>query len=547
MRLKFEFVCNAHLDAMNPHLQYLLQLQTGQAAALSPQLAQLHLLQQQSLQRQQLLSHLQQGQPGRAGQGPLSVQGQLHSGGGQLHSGQGQPQSTPGVSAGPASTLGALGSLPAAMGGPALGGPALGGALGGALSGALSGAPGGALPQVPLIKEVWAHNLETEFLALRTFTNDPAAEVYIAVHQEIPGIVARPVGTFKSLLDYHFQTLRLNLDLLNLIQLLLCITKRPRTDADLTTDALQPTVVWQFNFLYDLAREMYNEEHLAMLAQTSLVNLELHMQQGIPHLAFAELFIESGVLLDTSTNWISYHGGYDLGFLISLLANQNLPVEERDFLWWCDKYFPRFFDLKYMGQQLVKHANGAGGGNSGSSAAAAGGGGAGASGGGAAPGLGDDKGATQTKPSIEYLAEELRLLPISPIIRQYFAQQASQQSAAAVASAAASAAAASAITGGPNQSSPRVAAAAAAAAAAAVPTAAPITANHTTSTLHAYLLMECFKELLRLLNAGSDPGAFLAPFRGLIWGLTANQSALVANGTRGQDYDKSGAAHFGRA
>ena len=68
------------------------------------------------------------------------------------------------------------------------------------------------------------------------------------------------------------------------------------------------------------------------------------------------------------------------------------------------------------------------------------------------------------KPSIEYLAEELHLLPISPAIRQHF-------------------------------------------------TNSTFHSQQLTSTLHAYLSMECFKELLRRSNM-----TLLSRFKGTIWG-----------------------------
>lgn len=284
--------------------------------------------------------------------------------------------------------------------------------------------------QAPIIREVWKQNLESEFHSLRTFINDKTSNVYIAVHQEIPGIVARPVGTFKSASDYHFQTLRANSDLLNLIQLSLCIIK-------IKNNEITNSIIWQFNFLYDLTQEMYNEEHLSMLNQTSQIDFPLHMTQGIPHFDFAELIIESGLLLDSSINWVSYHAGYDLGFFVSLILNDNLPVDEQDFFWWCSKYFPNFYDLKYIGSQTLNKTNT------------------------------EEKAAT--KPSIEYLAEELHLLPISPAIRQLFTT--------------------SQIPGHQQQM---------------------------TSPLHAYLSMECFKELLK--QSGYDL-SILNRFRGHIWGL----------------------------
>lgn len=321
--------------------------------------------------------------------------------------------------------------------------------------------------QVPIIKEVWSGNLEQEFNILRSFINDKTSSIYISIHQEIPGIVARPVGTFKSSSDYHFQTLRSNSDLLNLIQLSLCAVS-------VKNNEISNSVIWQFNFRYDLSKEMFNEEHLTMLLQTSQINFAMHMSQGIPHFAFAELMVESGLLLDPSINWLSYHLGYDLGFLISLLTNDVLPNEEKDFFWWCSKYFPNFYDLKHIGNQLLNAGKSSGNGSNNNNDLSG-------------NGAGGDKGLTLVnKPSVEYLAEELHLLPISPLIRQYFA---------------------SSTQGGQFSGHQH---------------------QQMTSTLHAYLLMECFKELFR--QSGFDFGVF-EKYKGYLSGLGETiESGLAGTG-----------------
>lgn len=335
--------------------------------------------------------------------------------------------------------------------------------------------PQGQQPQqVPIIKDVWNFNLEYEFNNLRNFIDDKSSKIFISIHQEIPGIVARPLGTFKLSADYHFQCLRSNLDILNLIQLSLCAVK-------VQGDKISNLVIWQFNFAYDLTQEMFNEEHLFMLSQTSQINFAMHMSQGISHLAFAELMIESGLLLDQSINWLSYHSGYDLGFLISLLTNDILPCDEKEFFWWCTKYFPNFFDLKHIGNQLLNGGNDKSSGNHNANSEIGGLGSA------LNPGAAGDmkKGLTgNNKPSVEYLAEELHLLPISPLIRQYFASTTANQFA-----------------GHQHQ--------------------------QMTSTLHAYLLMECFKELFRQL--GGDFSVF-EKYKGYLFGLgDALEAVLEGN------------------
>ena len=62
---------------------------------------------------------------------------------------------------------------------------------------------------------------------------------------EFPGVVARPIGSFGSHTDYHYQTLRCNVDLLKLIQLGL-------TFADEAGNLVEDCPTWQFNFQCDL-------------------------------------------------------------------------------------------------------------------------------------------------------------------------------------------------------------------------------------------------------------------------------------------------------
>ena len=66
------------------------------------------------------------------------------------------------------------------------------------------------------IREVWSLNLEEEFKHICAIVNDYP---YVAMDTEFPGVVARPIGDFKSSSDYQYQLLRCNVDLLKIIQL----------------------------------------------------------------------------------------------------------------------------------------------------------------------------------------------------------------------------------------------------------------------------------------------------------------------------------------
>ena len=55
------------------------------------------------------------------------------------------------------------------------------------------------------MREVWQDNLDSELEIIRGIVDEYP---YIAMDTEFPGVVARPVGTFKNSGEYHYQTLR---------------------------------------------------------------------------------------------------------------------------------------------------------------------------------------------------------------------------------------------------------------------------------------------------------------------------------------------------
>lgn len=207
--------------------------------------------------------------------------------------------------------------------------------------------------QDPRIREVWKHNLMEEMASLRDLVDEYP---YIAMDTEFPGIVARPVGGFTTKADYHYQTLRCNVDLLKMIQLGVTLFK---PDGSLPTDAqnsknyppgLTQVCTWQFNFEFDLESDMYAQNSTTMLKQAGL-DFDRHKLAGINPLKFGALLISSGLVLDPAVKWISFHSGYDFGYLMRIMLNRMLPDNENDFHKLLDKHFPSLFDIKY----IVKH------------------------------------------------------------------------------------------------------------------------------------------------------------------------------------------------
>lgn len=183
------------------------------------------------------------------------------------------------------------------------------------------------------VREVWAFNLEEEMARVREMADRAR---YVSLECKFPGIVARPIGQFRSTNEYHYQTLRANVDLLNVIQVGLSF-------AD---DSVAPPVTWQFNFRFDDSQDMCSEDIKDLLKQSG-VDFVRHAQHGIDAFNFGELLISSGLVLDDSIEWITFHAGYDLGYVLGIMLNKELPAEEQQFLAQLRRYFPRVWDLKH--------------------------------------------------------------------------------------------------------------------------------------------------------------------------------------------------------
>lgn len=231
------------------------------------------------------------------------------------------------------------------------------------------------------VRDVWADNLYKEVAYINEII-----KIYncVSVSTEFPGVVARPIGNFRSLDDFHYQTMRSNADIMNLIQLGLTFTdqdgNKPKNDAPST---------FIFNFKFDLSTELYSSDSIDNLIKTG-VNFTKHEQFGIDPSLFAKLLQGSGLCLDNEITWISYHAGYDLGFLISLLTNKEMPADNQDFQEWVNLYFPNVYDIKFISKKVFQDLS--------------------------------------ASKSLEYLCEELTAIPSSYIAADQFLAQVGGQS-----------------------------------------------------------------------------------------------------------------------
>lgn len=166
------------------------------------------------------------------------------------------------------------------------------------------------------------------------------------------------MGRFTSKADYHYQTLRCNVDLLQVIQLGITLFSE---DGDMPPvhgenglsnapyhNSLVPCpCTWQFNFKFSVHEDMHNHESIEFLASVGM-NMEMHEQNGIDPKEFGSMMITSGLVLLDDVRWISFHSGYDFGYLVKIMLCKPLPDDETEYRKLLSIFFPAIYDIKYM-------------------------------------------------------------------------------------------------------------------------------------------------------------------------------------------------------
>lgn len=188
------------------------------------------------------------------------------------------------------------------------------------------------------IYEVWADNLEAAFDELEKSLDGYS---YIAVDTEFPGVLVRPILSYRDTYQYRYYTTKANVDMLKIIQIgitLLDSSGRPR-------DGIS---TWSFNFKFDLNTNMHAPDSIQLLTKAGL-NFADHKRKGIEPEHFGELLMTSGLVLTDKVSWICFHGAYDFAYILRLLTGKDkLPDNEKTFFEMLSIYFPKIVDIKYL-------------------------------------------------------------------------------------------------------------------------------------------------------------------------------------------------------
>ena len=98
---------------------------------------------------------------------------------------------------------------------------------------------------------------------------------------------------------------------------------------------------------------MYAQDSIDLLVRSG-IDFEAHDARGIDVDHFGELLMTSGLVLNDEVKWLSFHSGYDFGYMLRILRCDSLPTREEDFFELLHLFFPAIFDIKY----IIKYCEG---------------------------------------------------------------------------------------------------------------------------------------------------------------------------------------------
>merc|ERR1711971_1212778 len=101
---------------------------------------------------------------------------------------------------------------------------------------------------------------------------------------------------------------------------------------------------------FHMKDDMYAQDSIELLIRSG-IDFDAHDTKGIDVEVFGELLISSGLVLTDEVHWVSFHSGYDFGYLLKLLTCLPLPADEREFFKLFRIYFPNVYDVKHMATQ----------------------------------------------------------------------------------------------------------------------------------------------------------------------------------------------------
>ncbi|PIN02814.1 mRNA deadenylase subunit [Handroanthus impetiginosus] len=194
-----------------------------------------------------------------------------------------------------------------------------------------------------LIRKVWSKNLKDEFAIIRKIIDEYP---FVSMDTEFPGVVFRHHHHHSDPLD-HYQTLKSNVDVLKMIQVGITLTDSSGNLPDLGCS--DHRYIWEFNFCdFDISRDDHAPKSIDLLRHQGF-DFDSTREFGVSASRFAELMMSSGLVCNEDVTYITFHSGYDFGYLIKAITGKSLPGTLPEFLSLLRVFFGNHvYDVKHL-------------------------------------------------------------------------------------------------------------------------------------------------------------------------------------------------------
>lgn len=186
------------------------------------------------------------------------------------------------------------------------------------------------------VRKVWQQNIVEEFMLISKLID---RYHYIAVDTEFPAF--RRCTPRNASEEERYRDLKLNVDSTKVIQVGITLFDEQGNIP------FPEYCYWQFNFnCLDPAEDAHSETSLKLL-QRKGIEFDKMQHQGVE----ADLF---SILLQQLLNscqeirWITFHGLYDVAYLLKLLTGAPLPDTLQGFLILARSFLGRCYDIKFI-------------------------------------------------------------------------------------------------------------------------------------------------------------------------------------------------------